>query len=80
MSLRENVTEQVQQLEEPLLPQLAQYLAFLRYQSQKKPRKEIDDATFAALCAEFADEDRAMAEEGIGEYAAMLDAEDKARQ
>ena len=77
MSLRESVTQAVQQLEEPLLPQLAQYLAFLRFQSRRKPKEEIDEATFAALCAEFADEDRAMAEEGIGEYAAMLDAEDK---
>lgn len=77
MSLRESVTQTVQQLEEPLLPQVAEYLAFLRYQSRKKPREDVDEATFAALCAEFADEDRVMAEEGIGEYAAMLDAEDK---
>ena len=77
MSLRDAVAQEVQQLDEPLLPQLAQYLAFLRFQSRKKPAEEIDETVFAALCAEFAEEDRGLAEEGIGDYAAMLDAEDK---
>ncbi len=37
---------------------------------------QIDEAQIAALYAEFADEDRQLAEEGIADYDASLRAED----
>jgi hypothetical protein len=76
MSLKEYVTQELDLLDEAKLQQVADYLAFLRFQSRpKKPR--LSDTELAALYAEFAEEDRQMAEEGMEDYAHALATEDK---
>ena len=77
MSLREMVQGEIVRLDENRLQQVADYLAFLRFQSRQKPA-ELDETHLAALYAEFGAENRAMAEENMTDYAAALAAEDAA--
>ncbi|HEX8070354.1 MAG TPA: hypothetical protein VF546_10410 [Pyrinomonadaceae bacterium] len=75
MSTREQVLEELETLSEEELEEVAEYLAFLRYRARSKP-PVLDDAQLAALYGEFADEDRELAEAGLEDYAADLQAED----
>lgn len=77
MSLRERILSEIDRIDDDKLTLVSDYLAFLRFRSRSVPRIS-DDASLKALYAEFAEEDRAMAEEGMEEYAAQLDAEDRA--
>lgn len=76
MSIREQVVADLKTLSDDQLRQVADYLAFVRFQSLRKSTPTISEADLAALYAEFADEDRQLAEEGIAEYAAELSKED----
>lgn len=76
MSLKEYVTQELDRLDETKLQQVADYLDFLRFQSRPKIQR-LSDTELAALYAEFAEEDRQMAEEGMEDYALALAAEDK---
>jgi hypothetical protein len=58
------------------LQQVADFIAFLKFRSQRRHRVVIDPMQLAELFAEFADEDRAFAEAGMSDYAVMLDRED----
>ncbi len=64
MSLKERVAQEIDCLDDTKLQQVADYLAFLRFQSRPKISL-LEDAQLAALYAEFAEEDRQMAEEGM---------------
>jgi hypothetical protein len=55
------------------LQQVADFIAFLQFRDC--PRRPIDPIQFAAI-AEFVDNDRAMAEAGMGDYATLLAQED----
>ena len=77
MSLKEVVLEEIDHLNEAGLQQVADYLAFLRFRSRLRPSLP-DEATLAALYAEFAEDDRELAEAGMDEYAALLTVEDAA--
>ena len=77
MSLRELVQGEIVRLDENRLQKVADYLAFLHFQSRSRPAEK-DETALAALYAEFGAEDRAIAEEGMTEYAAALAAEDAA--
>ena len=77
MSLKESVLQEIDHLNEIDLQQVANYLAFLRYQSRLQPSLP-DETTLAALYAEFAAEDRELAEAGMDDYAALLAVEDAA--
>ena len=68
MSIKEQVIQQLDSLDEAELEQLAEYLAFLRFRSRIRPIPEIDEKQLADLYAEFADEDRNLAEEGLSDY------------
>jgi len=76
MSTKEQVLEEIKTLSEAEIKEVADYLAFLKYRSQNKPRV-IDESQLAALYAEFAAEDRGLAEEGMEEYAEGLVEEDR---
>jgi hypothetical protein len=78
MSIREQVAQELNRLEEPELKQVADYLAFLKFQSRNRTLPSSDSSQWAALYAEFADEDRVMAEAGMAEYATGLAREDAA--
>ncbi|WP_310489313.1 hypothetical protein [Chamaesiphon sp. VAR_69_metabat_338] len=58
------------------LQQVADFVAFLKFRSQRHHRVIPDPNQLAALFAEFAEEDRDLAEAGMGDYAAMLHQED----
>lgn len=75
MSLKEYVVQEIYTMDDMKVQQVAEYLDFLRFRSRPKP-PVLDDAQLAALYAEFADEDRELAEEGMEDYAHALAAED----
>ncbi|NEO13172.1 MAG: hypothetical protein F6J94_06270 [Moorea sp. SIO1F2] len=58
------------------LQQVADFIAFLKFQDKRR-RIVLDPAQLKALAHEFAEEDRALAEVGMSDYAASLDQEDK---
>lgn len=76
ISVREHVTQQVAALSEIELQQVANYLAFLRFEKRVKQVPQFDEAELAVLYGEFAEEDRDLAETGMGDYAAALERED----
>ncbi len=76
MTIKEQVAEDLKTLNEAELKQVAEYLAFLKFRSQSKPISQLDGTRLAALYAGFADEDRALADEGLPEYAESLEKED----
>ena len=76
MSIKEQIVQEIDRLNETELEQLARYLAFLRYQARVEAAPTIDEQQVAALYAEFGEEDRELAEEGLADYAQALDKED----
>jgi hypothetical protein len=75
MSTKEHVLEEIEALSEAEIQEVAEYLAFLKYRSRVKTQ-DVDEARLAALYAEFAEEDRSLAEEGMTGYAEGLAKED----
>jgi hypothetical protein len=54
------------------LQQVADFVAFLKFRSQRHHQAILDPSKLATLFAEFAEEDRALAEAGLSDYAVML--------
>jgi len=79
MSLKEQVVWEVEHLPETELQYVADYLAFLKFRARRKrlPAPSLDPGSLAALYAESAEDDRALAEEGMEEYMQALAAEDR---
>ena len=75
MSTKEQVLEEIEALSEAEVKEVAEYLAFLKYRSRSRP-PAVDESQLAALYAEFAEEDRDLAEEGMANYAEGLMNED----
>ena len=75
MSTKEEILEEIETLSEAEIKEVAEYLAFLKYRSQNK-RVTVNEAQLAALYAEFAEEDRNLAEEGMSTYGDGLMKED----
>ena len=78
MSLREYVGLELNSLDEPTLKQVAWHIDSLWYKNRRGALSTPNESEFESLYAEFADEDRVMAEEGMGEYAILLKSEDAA--
>jgi hypothetical protein len=76
MSIKERLANELNGLSDTELNQVEEYLAFLKFRSRIKPMAAFDKAQLAKACAEFADEDRQLAEEGMSDYAAGLVKED----
>lgn len=76
MITKEEIVQTVDQLSPSELEQLAQFLAFIKYQSRITTIPSLDETQLAALYAECAEEDRDLAEEGISDYAVALAQED----
>ena len=55
MSLKEQVAQELDRLPEPELKQVADYLAFLKFRAHRKRTALPDEASLAALYAEFAE-------------------------
>ena len=75
MSTKEQILEDIETLSEAEIKEVAEYVAFLKYRSRNKPLA-VDESRLAALYAEFAEEDRNLAEEGLADYAEGLVKED----
>jgi hypothetical protein len=59
------------------LQQVADFIAFLKFRNQHQHRIALDPTQLAVLFKEFADEDRALAEAGMSDYAVVLHQEDQ---
>lgn len=77
MSIKEEVIHELDKLSEAELKQVAEYVAFLKFQSRMKRIPSLDDTQLEALYKEFAEEDRRLAEEGMADYAEGLAKEDR---
>jgi hypoxanthine phosphoribosyltransferase len=73
MPVLEQVVEEMKTLNEAELQDVATYLAFLKFRAKTNPTQE---AQWAALYTEFAEEDRKLAEEGMEDYTRGLLQED----
>ena len=76
MSTKERVTQQLDTMSEAELEQVAEYVAFLKFRAKHKTPPLPDESQLAALYAEFGEEDRELAEEGMSDYAEGLMRED----
>ena len=76
MTVKEYVHQTLQTMTDADLAEVAEYLAFLRFRARTHSVPPFDTAQAASLYAESAAEDCNLAEEGIGEYACGLAAED----
>jgi outer membrane protein assembly factor BamD (BamD/ComL family) len=79
ISTREKVVMSLSDLTEAQLREVAEYLEFLKFRERRKGGPQFDEAKIEALYAEFADEDRELAESGLTEYATNLGREDVAQ-
>ena len=79
ISTKEKVVTGLAELNDAQLQTVAEFLEFLKFRERRKFEAQFDDARLEALYAEFADEDRDLAEAGLTEYAANLEREDTAR-
>lgn len=72
----ETLKQDLDQLTSEQLQQVADFIAFLKFQDKRR-RVALDPARLVSLTTEFADEDRTLAEAGMGDYAALLAQEDQ---
>lgn len=79
ISTKEQVITDLAELDEEKLQEVAEFLEFLRFRDRRKFERQFDDVRLEALYAEFAAEDRELAEADLAEYAANLEREDAAR-
>ena len=76
MNTKEQINEQLNQLNEEQLNQVADFITFLKFR-EKLIKLNLNTEQLAQLYQEFAEEDRQLAEEGINEYANLLTQEDR---
>jgi hypothetical protein len=72
----ETLKQDIEKLNPSQRQQVADFIAFVKFRDNRH-RVSLDSTQMAELFAEFADEDRALAESGMDDYEAMLDREDK---
>ncbi|MDA1189988.1 MAG: hypothetical protein O2854_10005 [Chloroflexi bacterium] len=73
---KEKLLDELETLSEEELEQLTEFVEFLKFQGRRRYAPEINEAELAALYAEFAAEDRDLAEAGMADYARGLKQED----
>ncbi len=79
ISTKEKVVTGLAELDDTQLQTVAEFLEFLKFRERRKSETQFDDVELEALYAEFADEDRELAEADLAEYAANLEREDAAQ-
>ena len=72
----ETVKQDLDRLTHNQIQQVADFIAFLKFRNQRQHRVVLDPIQLSKLFTEFAEEDRAFAEEGMSDYATMLYQED----
>ncbi|MEN9568122.1 MAG: hypothetical protein RLZZ69_3318 [Cyanobacteriota bacterium] len=73
----ETIKQDLDRLTHSQLQQVADFIAFLKFRNQRQRRVVLDPTQLSKMFTEFADEDRAFAEEGMSDYAVMLHQEDR---
>ena len=76
MTTRERIVEELNGLSQAELEQVAHYLELVKTQFAADAKNGFDETRLAALYAEFAGEDRELAEQGLSDYATALVKED----
>ena len=76
MSIKAQVLQRLDTLSEAELVQVAEFMAFLKFRTRLQPMPTLTEAQLATLYAACAEEDRALAEEGMAEYVHGLCQED----
>ena len=76
MSTKHHVIQELNSMSDADLAQVAEFLAFLKFRARRHATPSLDETQLTALYAEFAEEDRALAEEGMSDYASGLRQED----
>ena len=79
ISTKEKVVTSLAELNDAQIQTVAEFLEFLKFRERRKVESQFEDGELKALYAEFADEDRELAEVGLTEFAANLEREDAAR-
>ncbi|NJN94308.1 MAG: hypothetical protein HC875_09560 [Anaerolineales bacterium] len=77
MTLKEQVVQELNSLSETEIKQVAEYVAFLKFRTRHPLTFTLNETKLAALYAEFAEEDRELAEAGMADYSAGLAREDR---
>lgn len=72
----EALKQDLDQLTTAQLQEVADFIAFLRFRDKRR-RIVLAPAQLTSLATEFADDDRALAEAGMDDYAEMLAQEDQ---
>lgn len=72
----EAIKQDLDQLTLEQLQQVADFIAFLKFR-HKRRLQVLDPSQLATLATEEAEEDRALAEAGLGDYATLLHQEDQ---
>lgn len=72
----EAIKQDLDRLTDNQLQEVADFIAFLKFRNQRRHPVVLEPMQLANLFAEFADEDRALAEAGMSDYAVMLHQED----
>lgn len=76
MSIKEQVLQRLDTLSETELVQVSEFMAFLKFRDRLQRMPALTEAQLATLYAEYAEEDQALAEEGMTEYVHGLCQED----
>lgn len=71
MAIKKSIEQELETLTEEQLRQIADFIAFVKFRDRRASLRE-NQTKLAELYKEFAEEDRLLAEEGMGEYAEML--------
>ena len=79
ISMKEKVVTTLAELNDSQMQMVVEFLEFLKFRERHKLETQFDDVELEALYAEFADEDRELAEIGLAEYSANLEREDAAQ-
>ena len=77
LSVKEQVTQTIETLSDSELQLVADYLDFLKFRARRQVISPLDETQLAELYQEAADEDRLLANEGMGEYLEGLRREDE---
>lgn len=77
MTIRERVIQSVGTLSEPELSLVAKLIAVVK--ARPETAASLDPASYGALYREFAEEDRQLAEQGMGDYCHQLRVLDSSR-
>lgn len=79
MNARQEVLATLEALDESEIEEVAHFVKFLKFRRRVQPSTtNLNDDQLAALYAEAAQEDRALAESGLADYQASLLKEDSA--